>query len=334
MNTPPLNNKFDYKYTGDEKYQPQPNRTEKLYPYYPDENLIQAVNLSIVLQRPLLLQGEPGCGKTLLAKAIAYEFQQQLKKEGINIEKYPYFSWSIKSTTRAKEGLYTYDTLARLRDAQLVGRTGLSDEELNKIATRVNDHQHEAYIKYGALGNAFQETEYRPIVLIDEIDKADIDFPNDLLEVLEESKFEVTEIGETIEAKQQPIIIITSNDEKELPDAFLRRCIYYYIEFPDEEQLIKIIKGHFPDDNKLSDEVIAAAVDKFIEVREDGVKRKDGKKPSTSELKDLVTAIYNYGQKDVLDVIADIGQNLPLLGILLKNKEDQKYYQDKSREDK
>jgi len=316
---------FDYKYTGLEEYQPQPDRTKKEYPYYPDENLIQAVNLAIALERPLLLQGEPGCGKTLLAKAIAYEFQQQLK-----IEKYPYFSWSIKSTTRAKEGLYTYDTLARLRDAQLVGRVGLNEDELNRIAGRVNEDKHTAYIKYGALGNAFQETEYRPIVLIDEIDKADIDFPNDLLEVLEESKFEIPEIGEPKKATKSPIIIITSNDEKELPDAFLRRCIYYYIEFPNEEQLKKIINGHFPN-NSLSQEVIEAAIDKFIEVRENGVKRQDGKQPSTSELKDFVTALYTYGQKDVLDVIANIANNLPLLGILLKNKEDQEYYQDKSR---
>ncbi|MEA5577619.1 MoxR family ATPase [Anabaena sp. UHCC 0451] len=314
------NTTFDYNYTGLEQYQPQPDRSKKEYPYYPDENLIKAVNLSIALDRPLLLQGEPGCGKTLLAKAIAYEFQQRL-----NIPKYPYFSWSIKSTTRAKEGLYTYDTLARLRDAQLVGRTVLSDDELSKIATRVNDPQHQAYIKYGALGYAFQETEYRPIVLIDEIDKADIDFPNDLLEVLEESKFEITEIGKTKPAKQQPIIIITSNDEKELPDAFLRRCIYYYIEFP-EDKLIQIVNGHLgkPLDDK--DEVVKQAVEKFMEVRNQGTRRKDGKKPSTSELLDFILWLKRSSQEEALDFIKNLEKHPHLLGVLLKSKEDQDYY--------
>lgn len=300
-----------------------------LNPYYPDKNLIQAVNLSIVLQRPLLLQGEPGCGKTLLAKAIAYEFQKRL-----NIPKYPYFSWSIKSTTRAKEGLYTYDTLARLRDAQLVGRTGLSDDELKKISDRVNDPEHKEYIKYGALGDAFRETEYRPILLIDEIDKADIDFPNDLLEVLEESKFEITEIGETKETKQQPIIIITSNDEKELPDAFLRRCIYYYIEFPQPDTLIKIVNGHLGKPLTDKNQLVKKAVEKFMEVRNQGTRRKDGKKPSTSELLDWILWLKRSSQKEALEFIKNLEQHPHLLGILLKNKDDQKYYKNQIEKQK
>ncbi|WP_413172585.1 AAA family ATPase [Anabaena azotica] len=317
------NQPFDHKYTGSEEYQPQPDRTKKEYPYYPDDNLIQAVNLSIALERPLLLQGEPGCGKTLLAKAIAYEFKQRL-----NIEEYPYFSWSIKSTTRAKEGLYTYDTLGRLRDAQLVGRTGLNETELNKISERVNDPEHKAYIKYGALGKAFQKTEYRPIVLIDEIDKADIDFPNDLLEVLEESQFDITEIGKPIEAEanQKPIIIITSNDEKELPDAFLRRCIYYYIEFPKPEKLIEIVNGHLGKPLNDKDGIVEKAVEKFIEVRDQGTRRKDGKKPSTSELLDFILWLKRSSQKEALALIKNLEKHPHLLGVLLKSKEDQEYY--------
>ncbi|WP_353930991.1 MoxR family ATPase [Okeanomitos corallinicola TIOX110] len=326
MNT--KNTDLNYQYTGEEQYQPEPDRSKKLYPYYPDKNLIQAVNLAIVLERPLLLQGEPGCGKTLLAKAIAYEFQQQL-----NIEKYPFFSWSIKSTTRAKEGFYTYDTLARLRDAQLVSNTGLNQTELAKVAARVNDEKHTEYIKYGALGKAFQTEDYRPILLIDEIDKADIDFPNDLLEVLEESKFDIPEISETITSKQTPIIIITSNDEKELPDAFLRRCIYYYIEFPKPERLIKIVNSHLgkPLDDK--NQLVKKAVDKFIEVREEGTRRKDSKKPSTSELLDWVLWLKRYSQEEALEFVENLEQHPHLLGVLLKNKDDQEYYRNQFNDD-
>ncbi|MBD2773736.1 AAA family ATPase [Iningainema tapete] len=316
-------------YTGEQKYQPKPNASTefvkgKVYPYLPCKDLVKAVNLAIYLQRPLLLQGEPGCGKTLLARAIAYEFAQRLK-----VENYPYFPWYIKSTTRAKDGLYIYDAVGRLRDAQLVGtdyKTYLSGEETKKLFERLKDPY--AYIKWGALGNAFKEEKHRPIVLIDEIDKADIDFPNDLLLELEEQRFVVTETGNTIEAKQPPIVLITSNSEKELPDAFLRRCIFYYLEFPSKEDLIKIVNAHL--DKQLSTELVKAAVEQFIELRENGASRRDGKKASTSELLDWLRWLKRYPEQEALEIVKNIADHLPLLGALLKTKEDQDYYKRKN----
>lgn len=320
-------------YTGDLEYQPKPDaastdiKKRKEYPYLPSEDLIKAVNLAIYLQRPLLLQGEPGCGKTLLARAIADEFSQSK-----GVKDYPYFPWYIKSTTRAKEGLYTYDAVGRLRDAQLLGtdsyKNYMSEEEIKKLFARLKDPY--AYITWGALGNAFLEEKCRPIVLIDEIDKADIDFPNDLLRELEEQRFTVTETGETIEAQQSSIVLITSNSEKELPDAFLRRCIFYYLKFPSEEQLINIVNAHFP--KSLDIELVAAAVERFIKMRKNGASRRDGKKASTSELLDLIRWLKRYPTQEALEIIDDLAGNLPLLGALLKTKEDQEYYQPKISE--
>lgn len=320
-------------YTGDLKYQPKPDaastdiKKRKEYPYLPSEDLIKAVNLAIYLQRPLLLQGEPGCGKTLLARAIADEFSQSK-----GVKDYPYFPWYIKSTTRAKEGLYTYDAVGRLRDAQLLGtdsyKNYMSEEEIKKLFARLKDPY--AYITWGALGNAFIEEKCRPIVLIDEIDKADIDFPNDLLRELEEQRFTVTETGETIEAQQSSIVLITSNSEKELPDAFLRRCIFYYLKFPSEEQLIKIVNAHFP--QSLDIKLVETAVDRFIELRENGASRRDGKKASTSELLDWISWLKHYPTEEALEIINNLADNLPLLGALLKTKEDQEYYQQKISE--
>ncbi|WP_017314572.1 AAA family ATPase [Mastigocladopsis repens] len=313
-------------YTGEQKYQPKPDSTstnlreQRLYPYFPSPDLVKAVNLAIYLQRPLLLQGEPGCGKTLLACAVANEFGKRQR-----VKQYPYFPWYIKSTTRAKEGLYTYDAVGRLRDAQLVGTNYekyLKEEEIKKLFERLQ--KPDVYITWGALGNAFQVEKYRPILLIDEIDKADIDFPNDLLRELDELKFTVTEIGTTIEAKQPPIVIITSNSEKELPDAFLRRCIFYYLDFPSQEQLINIVNAHFPD--SLHRELVEAAVEKFITVRENGASRRNGKKASTSELLDWIRWLKRYPTEEALEMIQNLAENLPLLGALLKTKEDQEYY--------
>lgn len=317
-----------YTYTGDIEYQPKPDSQNtgfierRLYPYLPSEELVKAVNLAIYLQRPLLLQGEPGCGKTLLARAIAYEFGQRLQ-----VKNYPYFSWNIKSTTRAKEGLYTYDAVGRLRDAQLVGtdsyQTYLKEEENIQLFERLQNPG--SYITWGALGNAFREKKHRPIVLIDEIDKADIDFPNDLLLELEEQCFRVAETNNKIEAKQPPIVIITSNNEKELPSAFLRRCIFYYIEFPSYDDLIKIVNAHFPD--SLEQDLIEDAVDKFIELRETGSSRRNGKKASTSELLDWIRWLKHYSNEEAWEIIDTLANNQPLLGALLKTKEDQERYQ-------
>ncbi|MCC5618376.1 MoxR family ATPase [Nostoc sp. CHAB 5836] len=339
------NKEIEYKYTGKLEPQVKENTTntdiisQRQSPYLPDENLVKAVNLAIYLQRPLLLQGEPGCGKTLLARAIANEFKERLK-----VKNYPYFPWYIKSTSRAKEGLYTYDVVGRLRDAQLVGTASaqnyLNEKEKENLFNRLKDQN--SYITWGALGNAFREEKYCPIVLIDEIDKADIDFPNDLLLELDEKKFIVTETAETIEAEQPPIVIITSNSEKELPDAFLRRCIFYYLDFPEEERLINIVNAHFA--YSLDIKLVTVAVEQFIELRGKGASRRDSKKASTSELLDLMKSLNNYATKEIeaelppeeitpekitekaFDIIKNLAENLPLLGTLLKTKDDQDYY--------
>ena len=326
-------------YTGDQQCQPQPEpnqRGKKLCPYRPEPGLIQAVNLAIALERPLLLEGEPGCGKTQLAPAIAYEFSQRYLKE--NNQKWPYFPWNIKSTTRAQDGLYTYDAIARLRDAQLLGMNNLEkyldEDKINAVIERLNNQ--ESYLQRGELGKSFEVKEVRPIVLIDEIDKADIDFPNDLLLELDKLEFEIPEIGATgdnaIKAEQSPLVIITSNRERELPDAFLRRCLYYYLNFPDEEELIEIVKLHFPDLNSEQLELVDETVDKFLGVREMGSNRPNAKKAGTSELLDLMKILLKKPVSEAFEDIKDLAGNLPLLGTLLKTKESQDSYQRKCDE--
>ncbi|WP_254173854.1 AAA family ATPase [Planktothrix pseudagardhii] len=324
-------------YTG-EQYQPQPEfnqRGKKRYPYRPEPGLIQAVNLAIALERPILLEGEPGCGKTQLAPAIAYEFSQRYLQ---GTKEWPYFSWNIKSTTRAQDGLYTYDAIARLRDAQFLGMNNLEqylkENEIKAVIERLNNQ--ESYVKRGELGKSFEIKENRPIVLIDEIDKADIDFPNDLLLELDKLYFEIPEIGATgdnaIKAEQSPIVIITSNRERELPDAFLRRCLYYYLKFPDEEELIEIVKLHFPKINLEQRELVDEAVDQFLDIREMGSNRPTAKKAGTSELLDLMKILLNKPVSEAFEDIKDLAGNLPLLGTLLKTKESQDSYQRKRDE--
>ncbi|MCB1581507.1 MAG: MoxR family ATPase [Marinicella sp.] len=257
--------------------------------YVATDELQLAVNAAVTLQRPLLIKGEPGTGKTMLAEEVAGAMGKKL------------ISWHIKSTTKAQQGLYEYDAVSRLRDSQL------GDDKVHDIKN---------YIKQGMLWQAFTADE-QVVLLIDEIDKADIEFPNDLLVELDKMQFSVYETGETIQAKHRPIIIITSNNEKELPDAFLRRCFFHYINFPDKQTMQEIIKVHHPD---LKKGMLNAALEVFFEVREvPGLK----KKPSTSELIDWIKLlvaddipIETLQNKSIKEAIP------PLYGALLKNEQD------------
>ncbi len=256
--------------------------------YVSTDDLTMAVNAAITLERPLLVKGEPGTGKTELARQVASAL-------GV-----PMIEWSIKSTTRAQQGLYEYDAVSRLRDSQL------GDERVNDVKN---------YIRKGKLWQAF-EAEGRVVLLIDEIDKADIEFPNDLLQELDRMEFFVYETGETVKAKQRPIVIITSNNEKELPDAFLRRCFFHYIRFPDAETLRSIVEVHFPD---IKQGLLTTALTQFYELREQpGLK----KKPSTSEVLDWLKLLLaeDLGPED----LKREGTNLlpKLHGALLKNEQD------------
>lgn len=264
-------------------------RFEGTKAYIADSDLKVAVNAAIALERPLLIKGEPGTGKTVLAAEVA-------KAIGA-----PLIEWHIKSTTKAIHGLYEYDAVARLRDSQL------GDPRVSDIKN---------YIRRGKLWDAFR-AEQRPVLLIDEIDKADIEFPNDLLQELDRMEFHVYETAETIEAKQRPVVVITSNNEKELPDAFLRRCFFHYIRFPDPDTMRAIIDVHFPG---IKQRLVAEALKLFYEIREvPGMK----KKPSTSELLDWLKLL----------MVEDIGPETlrerdpkklipPLHGALLKNEQD------------
>jgi MoxR-like ATPase len=257
--------------------------------YVATDDLKVAVNAAITLERPLLVKGEPGTGKTVLALEIAKSL------------KAPLFEWHIKSTTKAIQGLYEYDAVSRLRDSQLGD-------------ARVGDIRN--YIRKGKLWEAFTHAE-RPLLLIDEIDKADIEFPNDLLQELDRMEFFVYETAETIKAKHRPIVIITSNNEKELPDAFLRRCFFHYIKFPDPETMRSIVEVHFPD---LKGRLVGDALKMFYEVRGvPGIK----KKPSTSELLDWIKLLLN---EDIsLETLRESDPRKlipPLAGALLKNEQD------------
>ena len=257
--------------------------------YIATEDLRIAVNAAVTLERPLLIKGEPGTGKTVLAEEVSKAL------------KMPLITWHIKSTTKAQQGLYEYDAITRLRDSQL------GDEKVKDIKN---------YIKQGKLWEAFESNE-RPILLIDEIDKADIEFPYDLLQELDRMEFFVYETNETIKASKRPVVIITSNNEKELPDAFLRRCFFHYISFPDADTMEKIVDVHYP---KIKSKLVSESLKVFYELRDvPGIK----KKPSTSELLDWLKLLMNEDIKPEM-LREKNANNLipPLHGALLKNEQD------------
>ncbi|MDP5216023.1 MoxR family ATPase [Ruegeria sp. 2205SS24-7] len=263
-------------------------RFEGTAEYVATDDLTIAVNAAVTLERPLLVKGEPGTGKTELARQVAGAL-------GLDM-----IEWNIKSTTRAQQGLYEYDAVSRLRDSQL------GDERVHDVGN---------YIKKGKLWQAF-ESERKTVLLIDEIDKADIEFPNDLLQELDKMEFHVYETGETIKARQRPIVIITSNNEKELPDAFLRRCFFHYIRFPNETTMRKIVEVHHPG---IKEALLTTALTQFYEIRDTaGLK----KKPSTSEVLDWLKLLL---AEDLTpeDLKRDGANALPKLhGALLKNEQD------------
>ena len=251
--------------------------------YVASEELLRAANIAMVLEKPLLIKGEPGTGKTMLAEAISQALGKKL------------IIWNIKSTTKAQDGLYVYDVVQRLYDSQFGGQ-GVDDIE--------------KYVKLGKLGEAFTNEE-QVILLIDEIDKADLEFPNDLLWELDRMEFHIPETGRTVKANHRPIVIITSNAEKELPDAFLRRCVFHYIEFPDKELMADIVRVHYPD---ISEKLLTQVLEAFYKIRNlPQIK----KKPSTSEIIDWIQALQ-HGGVDVGRVVKEV----PYLGVLLKKNED------------
>lgn len=340
------------------------NQGNTYYPYKPDKELIEVVNLAIALERPLLLEGDPGCGKTCLASAIAYEFThrylrgQEGSKSYLNVPKegwWPFYSWIIKSSTRYRDGLCSFDAVLRLRDAQILG-TNLEQldrylgPEAEKMKARLQTPG--AYLKYGPLGEAMRpkaghvtegnnavengwQDAYRPIVLIDEIDKADSDFPNDLLREIENYDFEVPRLDdphttERVKAPQKPIIIMTSNRERPLPEPFLRRCIYYYVAFPEKrlKEIIDLRFGEQLSKRKRSDELISEAIERFEAIKE-FVRGQPGRRsPGLSEFIDFLRVLLEYKtEAQALKSLKNLENDIATLGTLLKSQEMQALYQ-------
>lgn len=315
-----------YIFSGDSQNRPalkkcHPDSPTELEPYIADKELIEAVNLAIFLQRPLLLEGEAGCGKTRLAVAVAYEL-------GL-----PFYRWDIRSTTKVQEGLYEYDAILRLHDVQTKDLTPSINP---KTGNPRNPREPKDYRELGSLGKAFQSHNYPAVLLIDEIDKADVDFPNDLLSILDKPwKFFIRETGEEIKANQEqlPIIIITSNKEKgSLPSPFLRRCLYHYVRFPNSAELEKIVNVHYDrkqqkeaienfkvDFQKPDVNLVKAAIDKFLEIRAD---KNLFKHPGTSEFLDWLAALHHFKSEPYSAAELQQEKIIPYRDLVFKLRQD------------
>ncbi|NCR90037.1 MAG: MoxR family ATPase [Microcystis aeruginosa G11-01] len=295
---------------------------QKIYPYDAGDELIEVVNLAIELGMPLLLEGEPGCGKSRLAHALVYEFNYRQENNPIK-----YYEWTVQSTSKAEDSLYQYDYIGRLQAAQITGILSQKGTEESSFEQK-NPAISKDWVDLQALGKAFKQSrdeEEQSVVLIDEIDKADRDFPNDLLLAIESRRFFIKETRDLIPANEQafPLIIITSNQEKNLPNAFLRRCIYHYIELPNQERLRKILTERFTDAEQ---DVIIKAVDRFQEVRtsQDETKSEGEKKVSTSELIAWFKSLLKYKPEEIIAKLNE--DKLPHASILLKSRTDLQDY--------
>ena len=295
---------------------------QKIYPYDAGDELIEVVNLAIELGMPLLLEGEPGCGKSRLAHALVYEFNYRQENNPIK-----YYEWTVQSTSKAEDSLYQYDYIGRLQAAQISGILSQKGTEESSYEQK-NPATSKDWVDLQALGKAFKQSrdeQEQSVVLIDEIDKADRDFPNDLLLAIESRRFFIKETGDLIQANDQafPLIIITSNQEKNLPNAFLRRCIYHYIELPNQERLRKILTERFTDAEQ---EVIIKAVDRFQEVRtsQDETKSEGEKKVSTSELIAWFKSLLKYKPEEIIAKLKE--DKLPHASVLLKSRTDLQDY--------
>ena len=303
---------------------------QKIYPYDAGDELIEVVNLAIELGMPLLLEGEPGCGKSRLSHALVYEFNYRQESNPIK-----YYEWIVQSTSKAEDSLYQYDYIGRLQAAQISGilrkeeiEESFSEPKNPATSKQKNPATSKDWVDLQPLGKAFKQSkdkQEQSVVLIDEIDKADRDFPNDLLLAIESRRFFIKETGELIQANDQafPLIIITSNQEKNLPNAFLRRCIYHYIELPNQERLRKILTERFTDAEQ---EVIIKAVDRFQEVRtsQDETKSEGEKKVSTSELIAWFKSLLKYKPEEIIAKLKE--DKLPHASVLLKSRTDVQDY--------
>jgi MoxR-like ATPase len=325
---------YTYTYTG--KVLPPPKSLsastgQPLYPYLPSADLVEAVNLAIALQRPLLLEGDPGCGKTCLAEALVYELSQ------INNTPMPFYPWYVKSASRGREGLYTYDALGRLRDAQMLGgnltqlEQFLNPDDLAQVKERLM--KPDKYIEFGPLGHAIREPEKRAVVLIDEVDKADSDFANDLLLELDRYQFTLPEIndaqGYSAPPDRAPIIILTSNRERPLPAPFLRRCLYFYVEFPQDDRLREIVTQRFVKIPPGREALVTAMIQHIEQIRTALQDQPGSRPPGTSEFLDCLTALWAKPKAEAVKDLANLGERLPLLGLLLKTEADQALYKRK-----